>query len=161
MFRRALSYLFLLSCFLALPGCDTGSLVKPPVTQDQLTAIPAGASIAWIEIEGQMQKALVQNDPTGRWSVNGVTVKVIMVLDYPCGFIGPLPEGHGRDCTDDPDGTPSDEPPTARYLGDPTDTFDAMIGDPDTPEAGDADGSDQWELINLGDPTADEGPLKN
>jgi hypothetical protein len=98
-------------------GCDTNksSLVGP--TREQVTVTPAGA---YVEIEGKMQKALVENDPAGRWAINGVSVKVIMVLDYPCGFIGPLPEGHGRDCTDDPNGTPSDEPPTARYIGDPT-----------------------------------------
>ena len=88
-------------------GTDTQSLVGP--ANDQVTVTPAGSYVAYVEIEGKMQKALVQNDPTGRWAINGVSVKVIMVLDYPCGFIGPIQDGHGRDCTDT--STPSDEPP--------------------------------------------------
>lgn len=101
-------------CFIAaVAGCGTNDSSVLGPAQGQTVATHSGAYVTFVEIEGVMVKALVVDD---RDAPNGV--KVIMVLDYPCGFVGPLPAGHGRDCTDTD--TPSDEPHDARYIGDPT-----------------------------------------
>ena len=108
---------FLLVLFGAT-GCDTNKSHMPlaPVLEDGVTVLPAGAYIRTIEYEGGTVKAWVVD---GR-GPHGQPYKVIMVLDYPCGAVGPIPAGHGRDCTDTD--TPSDEPPAnpARWMGDPT-----------------------------------------
>jgi len=111
----------------AITGCDTGSSTTgfKPVLEDGVTVLPSGAYLAEIpsaghvrdEYVGDTVKAWIIDDPRGP---HAAPYKVIMVLDYPCGAVGPLPEGHGRDCTDDPNGTPSDEPNPARRIGDPT-----------------------------------------
>ena len=100
---------------LCTTGCDTNKDTSL-LGVDRSGEVVASQSFTVYLEDGV--KALVIPDRDGRWIVNGVTVKVIMVLDYACGFIGPIPAGHGRDCTDTD--TPSDEPPTARYIGDPT-----------------------------------------
>jgi len=101
---------------LVVVGCDTDK--RTPLAPRTSVSVTVGAYLSTIEYEGRTVKAWVVND---RNAPNGV--RVIMVLDYPCHFIGPMPVGHGADCTDDPDGTPSTEPPTpptARHIGDPT-----------------------------------------
>lgn len=127
MFNRLLAVCFVLMMVGAL-GCDTdrGTPVGP-VLEDGVTVLPSGAYISEIPAQGLVRegyvgdtvKAWIIDDPRGP---QAAPYKVIMVLDYPCGAVGPLPEGHGRDCTDDPNGTPSDEPPAnpARWFGDPT-----------------------------------------
>lgn len=103
-------------------GCGTekSSIVGPgAVLEDGLTVLPAGAYIRTIEYDGKLVKAWIVD--ADRNAPHGQPYKVIMILDYPCGAVGPLPEGHGRDCTDT--NTPSDEPPTSstdRKAGDPT-----------------------------------------
>lgn len=101
---------------IALSGCGTAkeSLVGPAVSSGAVVSASSGAYIRTIEYEGKMVKAWVVDDRSGPLMQ---TYKIIMILDYPCGFIGPIPDGHGRDCTDT--STPSDEP-AARYIGDPT-----------------------------------------
>jgi hypothetical protein len=101
----------------ACVGCEKGATTAPTVAETQ-SVRSAEPVVEWIEFEGKTVKAL------GYWqrdTVQGMWFRVIMILDYPCGAIGPLPQGHGRDCTDDPDGRPSDEPVRKwEWAGDPT-----------------------------------------
>lgn len=94
-----------------ISGCGTSTMA--PTSEQTNYVASSQAVLQEVVIDGKIVKAWVVRD-----TVNG-QYKVIMVLDYPCGAVGPLPQGHGRDCTDDPDGTPSDEP-DARWAGDPT-----------------------------------------
>jgi hypothetical protein len=109
-------------------GCNTKPESK--LTGLPPSGVPNGAYLTTVVQDGVTVPAWVVND---RESPNGI--RIIMILDYPCGFIGPMPEGHGQDCY--------------------SDLTAARIGDPDSPDrSGDPDTSERSRSI--GDPTSDD-----
>jgi hypothetical protein len=129
-----MKWLLAVCALVLLNGCspkDSKLLALRP------SEVPANAYISSVVENGKVVPAWVVND---RESPNGI--KVIMILDYPCGFIGPLPDGHGRDCYSDLTASRIGDPDSPERSGDPdTSERTRSIGDPTADDAADADGS--------------------
>ena len=95
--------LFVLLIALALlVGCSPKQATAP--NPPSISAIHIGSSISDVIASGGILVRInpdgtrLYRMPNGAPNVVVGPISVIQILDYPCSFVGPIPQGHGRDC---------------------------------------------------------------